>query len=265
MQTCPNCGYANRPGGVFCENCGATLIGGVSPLKTRSLADKATGTLDPSKVEDSSQVLPVGADIIGEQGTEEFPEDGVLRLEVGEGTKPMLISIPSTVVFGRRDAATGSAPDVDLTPFAGYRMGVSRRHAEIRRDVDNPRRIVLWDLGSSNGTFLNGDRLISHRAYVLHNGDQVRFGQLSIRVYFQRGSLPDTSPLPPLEAETPAKTGPVDTTASETQLPVQAKSETLAKPTSSEEQASAQLPDRNQTTGGQQQADSKPSSDQPPS
>jgi hypothetical protein len=250
MQTCPNCGYANRPGGVFCENCGATLIGGASPLKTRSLADKSTGTLDAPKVDDSSQALPKEIDTIGEQGTEEFLEDSVLRLEVGEGTKPILVSIPGTVVFGRRDAATGSAPDVDLTPFAGYRMGVSRRHAEIRRDPDNSRRIVLWDLGSSNGTFLNGDRLISHRAYVLRNGDQIRFGQLSIRVYFQKGPLPDTSPLPALDVEPPdrpasAQVGtPVK--APENQPPTKQEADAATGTQPSQDHTQAKLPDGSQ-------------------
>jgi pSer/pThr/pTyr-binding forkhead associated (FHA) protein len=195
MQVCPNCGYSNRPGGVFCENCGATLIGSASPLKTRALgSEKPTSTLEPDSVARAVETVTPDFDLIGEQGAEEFPEEAALRLEVGEGTKPIIIDVKDAiVVFGRRDAATGSAPDIDLTPYAGYRMGVSRRHAEVRRDAENYNRVTLWDLGSSNGTFLNGDRLIAHRAYIIHNGDQLRFGQLSIRVYFQKKMSHDPS------------------------------------------------------------------------
>ncbi|MBN1911409.1 MAG: FHA domain-containing protein [Pirellulales bacterium] len=47
---------------------------------------------------------------------------------------------------------------------------VSRQHAEIRRS-DNT--YVLADLGSSNGTYVNGQRVVSHS---LSSGDQVQIG-----------------------------------------------------------------------------------------
>jgi pSer/pThr/pTyr-binding forkhead associated (FHA) protein len=50
--------------------------------------------------------------------------------------------------------------------------------------------LELFDLGSSNGTFLNGVRLTAHKAYVIHDGDEIRFGQMALRVYFQV-SLPN--------------------------------------------------------------------------
>ena len=48
---------------------------------------------------------------------------------------------------------------------------VSRRHAEIRRQGDS---CVLVDLGSFNGTFLNGRRINS--AEVLNNNDTIQLG-----------------------------------------------------------------------------------------
>ncbi len=52
---------------------------------------------------------------------------------------------------------------------------VSRRHAEISY-VNG--QFVLHDLGSSNGTFVNGGRLQPASAYVLKPGDTVRFGKV---------------------------------------------------------------------------------------
>jgi len=46
----------------------------------------------------------------------------------------------------------------------------SRRHAELRREGDTYR---VFDLDSSNGTFVNGNRV---EQQVLHSGDQVTFG-----------------------------------------------------------------------------------------
>lgn len=54
---------------------------------------------------------------------------------------------------------------------------VSRTHAELRHDTDG---WVLRDLGSTNGTHVNGLRVIG--AVRVHPGDQVTFGGLNFRL-----------------------------------------------------------------------------------
>jgi predicted component of type VI protein secretion system len=49
---------------------------------------------------------------------------------------------------------------------------VSRRHAALRMTPEGP---AVEDLGSSNGTYVNGDRIDG--VHVLHDGDVVRFGK----------------------------------------------------------------------------------------
>lgn len=177
MQQCANCGHQNRAGIVFCENCGASLIGKV-PLDTKSL---------DSSTEGEKSQLGIDANVLNEikaQGISTFDESTSLRLDIQGSTDPILFKPKTETIFGRRDPATGAMPDVDLTPFAGYRMGVSRRHAAIRSS-DN-QNLDLWDLGSSNGTFLNEERLNPHRPYRLRDGDEIRLGSMGIRIYFQR-------------------------------------------------------------------------------
>lgn len=207
MQQCPNCGHQNRAGVVFCENCGASLIG-IIPLDTKSL--------DSSSEEEKSQIS-VDASILTDvkvQGTRTFGKETLLRLEIEGSPEPILFKPKQETIFGRRDPATGAMPDIDLTPYAGYRMGVSRRHAAIRFGDDDT--LNLWDLGSSNGTFLNGTRLNAHRPYPLHDGDEIRLGQMIIRVLYQsektlaekpvaHAELPKTDELPP---EAPAARPP---------------------------------------------------------
>ena len=202
MQTCPNCSYENRPGVVFCENCGTSLIGSSAGIETRMIeerdvsdlpsVDTVAGPISGSKQAEAALAADADSDADtetsgepAESGTSEFPEEGLLRLDVTETTNPIILMVDKSVTFGRLDATTGSMPDIDLTPFAGYRAGVSRRHAEIRLDKE-ARRLDIWDLGSSNGTFLNGDRLISHRPYTISDGDTIRFGQLDVTVRFER-------------------------------------------------------------------------------
>ena len=55
---------------------------------------------------------------------------------------------------------------------------VSRRHARFMVDGGN---YVIEDLGSSNGTFVNGDRLIGRR--TLNHRDEIRFGQAITLLY----------------------------------------------------------------------------------
>lgn len=180
MQKCPNCGQQNRPGVIFCENCGASLIGKL-PLSTR--------TLDSTDTEQAA--IGVDASIVTDvtvQGSATFEQGMALRLEIEGSPDPLRFVPKPETIFGRRDPATGDKPDIDLTPFAGYRMGVSRRHAAIRPGDENG--LDLWDLGSSNGTFLNGQRLSAHRPYRLRDGDEIRLGQMVIRIYFEREAAP---------------------------------------------------------------------------
>ena len=190
MQTCPNCSYENRPGVVFCENCGTSLIGSSAGIETRMIDDAELAENPPKPPAPRVQSNADGTATAtrdgepAEAGTTEFPENGMLRLEISETPDNIVMAVEKSVTFGRRDATTGSMPDIDLTPYAGYRAGVSRRHAEIRLDSEK-RELNIWDLGSSNGTFLNGDRLISHRPYTISDGDSIRFGQLDVRVRFE--------------------------------------------------------------------------------
>src|SRR5262249_3786339 len=65
-------------------------------------------------------------------------------------------------------------------------LSVSRRHAVIRLDGHSA---TLADLGSKNGTYLNGRRV--QRAAVLEDGDEVRVG--SITVVFRNIEAPGTT------------------------------------------------------------------------
>ena len=64
----------------------------------------------------------------------------------------------------------GREPGLDVV-IASTAANVSRRHAEIRRQ-DNV--YILVDLGSFNGTFLNGRRIAGGE--ILHDGDVIQLG-----------------------------------------------------------------------------------------
>lgn len=176
---CPNCKHQNRPGELICDNCGTSLIsGGKAALGTRDLVKDQEASPGEKLLDTGTQKALEAA------GGSSFTESMVLRVEIESGSNPMLIYPKEEIVLGRRDPNTGAIPDVDLTAYAGYRLGVSRRHAIIRMQ---DKALYLTDLGSSNGSFLNGTRLSPHRPHQLRDGDEVRLGQMALRLYFQSG------------------------------------------------------------------------------
>ena len=84
------------------------------------------------------------------------------RLVSGDGrTYPLAIG---STVIGRGDQANLRLPDV----------GISRRHA--RLDFDGA-QVVLTDLGSTNGTMVNGQRV---SAVALNPGDMIQLGTTTL-------------------------------------------------------------------------------------
>ena len=74
---------------------------------------------------------------------------------------------------GRRDPVTGINPDIDLTP-ADSQRSISRRHAKIFRREG--RFYVREEIGTMNGTFVNGERIETGQPVEFKDGDEVRFG-----------------------------------------------------------------------------------------
>ncbi len=199
---CPNCSLVNRVGVLVCENCGTSLIAGaLSVPSTRALSDAHPGTghlfsNTPESASGSSKLpfsTPSAGAVPAPVGKSDllFEDSMVLRLEIIGATIPILVYPKKDTLIGRRDVTTGTMPDVDLTSYAGYRMGVSRRHAMIRL---HDKRLEVIDLGSSNGSSLNGVQMQPHQPYPLRNGDELMFGKMKLRVIYQNGT-PSVKPL----------------------------------------------------------------------
>jgi pSer/pThr/pTyr-binding forkhead associated (FHA) protein len=85
-------------------------------------------------------------------------------------------------VLGRIDPNSADDPDFDLTAYEAQEKGVSRRHAALCRAQDT---LLIVDLDSLNGTYINGHRIAANQAYPLHDGDEVRLARLVILISFQ--------------------------------------------------------------------------------
>jgi len=153
-------------GALVCEECGMSLWGGMqNEIPTRELEEEANELSVKSG-----------------WGTATFQQRNQVILHVRDAVEPLTVTPGVELLIGRRDSATGVAPDLDLSPYGALEKGVSRIHAALRRGDEV---LSIVDLDSSNGTFLNGQRLGSNQPRLLRDGDEIRLGKLVMHIYFK--------------------------------------------------------------------------------
>jgi hypothetical protein len=103
----------------------------------------------------------------------------------GQNQTTVGIEVKDKIILGRTDPVEGFYPDLDLTPYGAQTGGVSRRHAAIIQDSDN-KTLYIEDLGSTNGTRINGFALEARRRYRLRDGDELDLGRVHITLRFVR-------------------------------------------------------------------------------
>jgi len=162
-QDCEHCGKSNPPDALYCFACGHILPAGLNAIATHSLPD-------PQSMQPQIR-----------WGTAYFGENTVLRIRLRDTGAIIEAQFDQECLLGR--SAGDTVADIDLAPHNGLAMGVSRQHARLTRQSET---IMIQDLGSVNGTFLNGARLLPHQPRVLRNEDELCLGRLMMRITFVR-------------------------------------------------------------------------------
>lgn len=96
--------------------------------------------------------------------------DHLLMVYFPQRAEPFLFADVDSVLIGR---SMDPNVDLDTTGFHGRELGVSRHHAEI---VYEGGAYYVRDLKSTNGTWLNTQRLDSMKRYPIEADDQLRLG-----------------------------------------------------------------------------------------
>ena len=163
MIECPNCQHNNLDGTVFCSECGVQLSGTNSIVTHNIPADShPLPPIDKKKTEAFAKELDTWASL-------HLLDSGQI-LPLGDRTE---------FTLGRVSEAQPIMPDIDLTPYQAYASGVSRLHAVLKREGN---RVFVMDLGSSNGSYLNGKRLKPNTEQTLNHGDMLALGKLKIQI-----------------------------------------------------------------------------------
>ena len=99
--------------------------------------------------------------------------------------KPIGIEIYDDVTLGRGTAEM--KVDLDLTDYDAEELGVSRKHAMLRPTKS---RLMLVDLGSTNGTYCEGGKVKGDAPVELKDGHTISLGKLHFKVKFASQSKP---------------------------------------------------------------------------
>jgi pSer/pThr/pTyr-binding forkhead associated (FHA) protein len=168
MIICPSCNHEEFIGALFCSECGTKLpYQDLSVPKTAIYEGEAKIPSEPleppSPRKSQSKPLPESSVSLKVLDTGAIiPLEGGLEFTLGRvsGNQPIL-------------------PDLDLTPYSAYESGVSRLHATIK--IEKP-GISVTDLGSANGTRVNGKKIPPHTPQLLENGDILTMGKFKVQV-----------------------------------------------------------------------------------
>jgi hypothetical protein len=161
--TCSNCGEKSRSDAVFCWSCGQLLENVVSRFATKHFTDS-----------------------LGHAHSDYFGPDSVLVMRILDTqhefeVRPQVAD--NEIYIGRVSENATMTPDIDLTEIGAEQMGVSRLHMSMKW-VAEDQAIQIYDLGSVNGTLVNGQKLHPREVRVLRDGDEIQLGRLRIRMDF---------------------------------------------------------------------------------
>jgi hypothetical protein len=170
MIKCSFCQITHVDNTIFCSECGQYLLGDqkreTDPLNgdrgwVGKVVDKpSTGPLPPL------DARPIA-----------------VHLKIGPKKREVELPLNKVIHLGRIDPTMDVFPDIDLSYDAAPSKSVSRRHAAITRQGNS---VIVEDMGSVNGTFINGKRLDPYLPEILNNGDVLQLGKIQIEVEIRR-------------------------------------------------------------------------------
>ena len=155
---CPNCGAPRVGTSRFCEDCGYDHDTGKVPVIAATQAAAPAGTWTATIAVDRKY----------------FEENAIEGVDFPEDTPSRTVQLPGPQLrIGRKSSSKGTNPEIDLSDSD---PGVSHSHALLTLSVDG-----VWlvsDLGSTNGTYLNGEQqpMSAGQSRAMTDGDQVHVG-----------------------------------------------------------------------------------------
>ncbi|MDH3942933.1 MAG: FHA domain-containing protein [Anaerolineae bacterium] len=167
---CPNCHHHELEGALFCGECGTKLV-----------EQSGLSTAQIPAVESPQE--PVNPDIPHSPPPPTATIESPISLHIVDTGQSIPLVGRQEFTIGRISEGQAILPDVDLTPYEAYDRGVSRLHATVKL---YPERFSITDLGSSNGTRLNNQKIAPHQEEFLSHGDIITLGKFKIQTLIRQ-------------------------------------------------------------------------------
>ncbi len=162
---CPTCGAPVQFTDTRCPRCG------------ESLEEAASSTLhmrvDPELLRRRHDYATTNLTLNPEQA---------VCLKIRGLTERVIFGEQTEVILGRVELNQSGDGFLDLTRYGALQRGVSRSHARMQYIGG---KLMLADLGSVNGTWLNERKLDPNQPVEVHNGDELLLGHLPVKVMFE--------------------------------------------------------------------------------
>jgi serine/threonine protein kinase len=126
------------------------------PARIRPKSDEKTSILDTDELEAIQEIK--------------------IRLKIPGSDHEIATEGRTELIIGR--AYKDTKPDIDLAPYGGNQAGVSRQHSRL---VCRDNQWSVEDLGSTNGTYVNGKKVAPHQSKKIKSGDVIRCGQIELQ------------------------------------------------------------------------------------
>ena len=139
--------------------------------ETTKLLEQSTGAAPP--LEEPSDIFAKVSD-----------RHDIFRLVVDNSTEEFYLNRDGETTIGRIDPVTGIRPDVDLANVDNQRS-VSRRHSKIVHQGGEFR--IIEEIGTMNGTFVNGLRIPTGSPVPIKDGDRIRCGLVDMTLRIRQG------------------------------------------------------------------------------
>ena len=108
-----------------------------------------------------------------------MPRPWRIALRVIHMQLQLVFDLTDALIVGRAHPESGVYPNIDLSPFKAEEFGLSREHLQLKLKED---RVVVVDNSSSNGTWLNGERLEPMQDYWIRHMDLIKLGIMVLQV-----------------------------------------------------------------------------------
>jgi hypothetical protein len=171
---CPLCQRKNSADAKHCVYCGIKFVHNDLEIQTTNQISKQQSAI-------------LGEGTRGEEYLSQLTP-GALALFIMDVEQPVVIEEPTQIIIGRHLEA-GEVQVVDLANFGGAELGISRRHLQISHSDG---QFMVMDLGSTNGSWLNRQRLTPGMPYRLHHNDQILLGQMRLFAVFHTDEANET-------------------------------------------------------------------------